>query len=282
MTVVRLALLIGMLACKREQPNVHADPDEKKHVRDDGIVIHRVVPRVGQKSHATMAQKTEVSITGLPTSIPASSVTIALDEERTEEVLAVDGRVITKMRVTYDSHVTSSTIVAGPTRTPSPVAGHTYVLEANAAGPIVLDAAGKPPPPTESAQVKRDYESFGKEDELFAALPDTPLHRGDVVPSLSEAIKNKLRGKSALDSKGDLKVRVERADRDEVTFTVSGTITFVTGTIDMEVPINGELVVRTADGWLKSYDLAGPLTMSTGDAGLSGKGQLSFSGKRTY
>jgi hypothetical protein len=278
-----LVLAVLLVACKREQPSVKADPTPQKK-KSAEIVIHRTIPRVGTRSQVVNKQHTQMDISGFPTGLDGGTgVEISLEDKRTEEVLAVDGKTVRKVRVTYDAHTTSTDVPFGtPTKTTSPVVGHTYVVDATKGATDITDTKGKTPPFNELEVVKRDYDEVGEDDLLSAALPDTPVHVGDTAPALAEAFKANLIRKSKMKLTGDVTARVDKVNNDEVTFAFSGKVSLEEGAaMNMTIPLDGKLVVRTSDGWPLEYSVGGPLTFGS-DAGLSGKGSISLSAKRTY
>ncbi len=284
---MRALLLVAVLACgcKRDSPAVKADPDGKKLVKTSGVVIHRGAPRVGDRARETRKQSMEMSmlIGGSPSS--PMTITMSHDDVRTEEVLAVEGRVVTKLRVTYDSREeTSSSGGSGPpVKKPSPVAGQTYVVAVTKSGVEVVDVHGKKLPVSEAVVVEKDYAAFGKEDEVLAGLPDTPLRVGDPAPSLARAFRDRVGGVKELEPEGEVVVKVDKVTNDEVVFSVRATFVAVrAGTLSMKLPITGTLTVRASDGATIAYEIEAPLTIGSGDAGIamSGTGRMSVSAKR--
>lgn len=284
---MRALLLVAVLACacKRDTPAVKADPDEKKLAKAGGVVIRRGAPRVGDRARETRKQSMEMSM--LVGSTPSSPLTITMshDDVRTEQVLAVEGRVITKLRVTYDSREETSTSVGGgpPVKKPSPVAGQTYVVSLTKSGVEVVDVHGKKLPVAEAVVVEKDYATFGKEDEVLAGLPDTPLRVGDPAPSLARAFRDRVGGVRELEPEGEVVVKVDKATSDEVVFSVKAIfVTAPAATFSMKLPITGTLTVRASDGATIAYEIEAPLTIGSGDAGIAmtGKGRMSVSAKR--
>jgi hypothetical protein len=286
MRVLLLAAVLT-LACKRDKPTVGADPDEKKHAKVSGVVITKAVPRVGLRARDVRAQTTDFRISiGAGTAAPTGFQRTDHDE-RSEQVLAVANGIVTKLRVTYDVRDSTDNVGGGGSgvRRPLPVEGHTYVVEGSGAALDVHDEHGKTVPPTESALVRDDYRNFGREDELTHALPDGPIHVGDKLPELANAMKERLVGKSTLKTVGDVDVRVESANSDHVVFRVKATFAILDGSpMTVTLPLDGTVTVRVSDGWLGEYSFVAPMTMSSGDAAVafSGSGNLTMTAKRSY
>jgi hypothetical protein len=275
--VLVVALTFG---CKRASPLVKADPDDKK-AKVATIVIRKSAPRVGMRARVKNTTDTTMTVAGMP-GLPASPFELKERVERTEEILAVEGRIVTRVRVIYDVYDTTNTITgSAPARTPSAVEGNTYVVGVTKTGLEIVDAKGKPPAPDAQLVIERDYRSLGKEEEISGALPDVPIHVGDAAPALASAIKSKLAEKQMSGIKGNLDVRVDAANDESVTFGVKGTLVVAEPSIDMSIVLTGKISVRVSDGSITEYSFAGPVTLGS-DAGLNGTGTFSYVTKWTY
>lgn len=269
------------LACKRDKPIVRADPDQK--LRKADVVITVVPPRVGTRARVTLGSDIRLTMTttpGLPTGGPAT-VDLTEHSERTEEILAVTPKTVTEVRVTYDVHESTSTLLAAPMPTSSAVVKQTFVVRATTTGLEIVDAHGKPASADARVVLERDYKMLGKEDEVSRALPTTPLQVGDLVPTLSTALRTRFSEASTVDAVGDLVVRVSEATRDVVGFTVKGALRVGVPAIEMQMTVDGRIAVRVADGHPTELAIAGPLAFSS-DAGFDASGKMSYTVKWVY
>lgn len=281
MRALAILVLIASVSCKREE-NVaaRADPEAKKGSTPAAIVISKKPPRVGlrvrEERSIDMAYEFHVA-GGTQHSGREETST------RVEEVLATDGMKVTKLWVTYEARDESVTVIGAP-KSPrhSPVNGQTYIVDAMSdAGVVVTDAAGKPPPFDERTIVENDYHALATEDLLAKGLPDTPLHVGDRVPTLVNAMMNRILGIGAGDVESEIDVTVDHFEDHAsiVVFKVNGKLTF--GSAKMSIPMEMTMNVRTADGWLSEYAMKG--TMHLGDGGpTTSSGTTKVAAKRTY
>jgi hypothetical protein len=267
-------IAVLLLACRREQPGVKRDPTPAKEHQPEIVAIHRAPPRAGMKS--TIVKKSRDDMLIKTTSVQTTS--IAHDEQRTEEVLAVDGSVVSKLRVTYDSQtIDLKGFGTGPAPTSS-VLGRTYVVDSAKGAISVTDAVGKVPALDEEQIVKEDYDAFGL--ELVAVLPETPVKVGDPAPALAEALKPTIWRRARFKYRATIEASVERATTEAVTFAFRGQTTVdQLGMVPMTWDFEGKLIVRTSDGFPIEYSFHGPYTYGD-DAG--GTGSRSTSWKRTY
>lgn len=231
-------IVVLLLACKRERPNVHVDPDENKQdtaARD---------PRIGEKSHVSI-EKHELASAGPKTFVDDQV------EERTEVILALQGDVVTKLRVTYDSDLRRLSTPKEAIKPASDVQGKSYVIRAGDPGPVVEDSSGGTPTKSEIERVKRDYPAFGRPQSL---LPATVLHVGDSVPAIADALRARLGTRIGPSDKLD--VRVESMNADVYVFSVTGTSsTVVNDGLSTEYPLKGDVMIRVSDGRLVKYSL---------------------------
>ena len=265
MRALAIVLLIASVSCRREEKvAARADPEAKKGAVPAAILIHKKTPRVGLRVREE--KKLDLNFEFV-IGTTKQSTTKRESSTRLEEVLASDGLRATKLRVTYEAHDQVENLMgSAPALRPSPVVGKTYVVDTADAGVTVTDLAGKRPPPDELAIVESDYRSFADDDVVVRGIPDTPLRVGDPVPSLANALKSRVLGKSATDVESDVVVTVDSFANmgSEVVFKVKATFTM--GGAKMTVPMTGKVHVRTEDGLIAAFVMDGEMKLG-GDAG---------------
>lgn len=190
-------------------------------------------------------------------------------EERHEEVLALQGSTITRLRVRFVGLTEESVKNGAKTTKPQPLLGKTFVLERSGGQTVVTDPAGKPVPAATAGLVRKKYRSFGKPNHMYQALRSRPLQVGSRQPALEAAFR-----KSMLDS-----LQTSNTDRWTVA-NVSMTLTGKKRLAGVEVAVfalafeatmeraprfsttmylKGEIYIRTRDGWSAGSDLKGPM-----------------------
>lgn len=278
-------IVASVAACKRDKDGAAArrDPDEKKVPSPAALVIRKKPPVVGMRVRET--KQFDLTFDFAVAGTKHSSVRKQSDT-RLEEVLEVDGKRVTRLRVTYEARGDTETVGGTSTTRPSPVVGKTYVVEVKDPGVRIVDAAGKWPPADEEAIVENDYASLSSDAAIADGIPDTPLRPGDAVPTLANAFKNRVLGKKTVDVQTDIDVKVDGPVRtgSEVAFAVKMTFNVGSGPVSLTMPIKGTVTVRVGDGWISDFALNGVVTMSGADGGplLEGDGKMTMSAKRTY
>lgn len=280
MRALAIAFLIASVSCKREeQVAARPDPAAKKESRPAAVVISRKAPPIGQRLR--VEKNTDFSFEFL---VGATKTATGRKETSTrlEEVLAVDGMRVTKVRVTYEARSFEEVTSGTKSARPSPVVSKTYLVDTGDAGVAITDDMGKKPPSDELAIVALDYGTLSDDDALTRGIPDTPLRVGDRVPSLETALRERARSQgSPKTPEAEVEVKVDAITATEVVFKIKAT--FALAGTGMTVPMTGTLNVRSADGSISAFAIDGKLEM--GDAGAlftGGSGTTKLSGKRTY
>lgn len=293
---VVFVLLCALSACKSQsssdKPAIKAEPSAK--VAGDLTITPRM-PAVGTKWQETRKNQMKLTMT---IDIGAAKQTATLDDRETtiekSEVLGVEGKLVTKKKVTYAEKTKFETengkdkpMVA------SPLGGRTYVLTWADGKVQVSDESGKSVSAEEDELVRKSHASFGKPDPLFEGMPEGALHIGDDVPKLKAAIQENLTASDDGKEKPDFHVEsvklasIERGTDTIGVFDVVITVQTPSTSKDpfgMKADLKGTMRIRAKDGWLTAMDLKGPLELSGRDPSynVSGKGEMTMSFTNVY
>ncbi|GAC1355375.1 MAG: hypothetical protein NVSMB47_08830 [Polyangiales bacterium] len=288
--VSALAAVLVLAACKKEEG---AKPETKSGppATGEAPMFTKKAPVANQKAEETSKMKLGLTLDIDPTG-SGKTVSTKMDstqsETRDEEILAVAGDAITKLKVTYASLDSSMNDGTKDTKTPDPRAGKTYVVDAKDGKVEILGEDGKPTVPVEATMVEKDYHRLGKPDPIAAALPARTLKAGESVPELADAIKAMLKesgGGKEMDV-SDVSATFKEKSGDEGVFDIGVTLGKTEGPMKMSMPLKGELHVRTTDGQMASMKLAGPVSVTTNDSDpknkvkITGKGNMELEAAR--
>lgn len=197
--------------------------------------------------------------------------------EQKVELLAVEGRIVQRVKVTYVEK-SETEIDDGKETIKKPlVRGRTYFAEAKGGKIDVRDENRRAVKKEESDVVSKDYaEMLGKPDKLLAALPDVPVKVGDSANGLAEWVKDGLVQMGNIDIKST-SVKLDSVATDAHgnygVFAVKAKVTLKVGALSFDLDLTGHLDVRE-DGRPQAFELAGPLVVKGG--GAEGTGKLSF------
>lgn len=212
---------------------------------------------------------------------------------RKTKVLAVDGKAVTKLEVTYVERAESVVQNGKEKKGKGAVEGHTYVLTAKDGKIEISDDKGAAVPVEQARFVLRSHKSLGKPDAVLAGLPTT-LKVGDDVPSLAAALEQRMHGQGDdAPTLSDVKVKLASVKDGVATFDLGFAMTSTStskgkGGSVTQTKLKGTLEIRTADGLVSSLVLEGPLTLGPdpkapgpkGKASGTGDMKMSFSAKR--
>lgn len=245
-------------------------------------VFHYKAPVVGSRVHVQETMAISLSVTA----VQAGQQSMIASEEqtttdRTVEVVAISGDVVTRVKVRYKSHETIKRDDGTETRENPPVTGKTYLVEARKGAVVVLTEQGAAAPPAEASIVQKDFTDLGKPDEFRDALPDRPIRVGERLDSIAGAMKTRL-------SKGDGKnmstvegVTVRLARVDDHGGSKTGVLDFIASVLYGEshalirMKVKGQVELRLEDGFTSSISMMGPVTVSSAPGSpvaLSGTG----------
>lgn len=253
-------------------------------------------PAVGDKREAKDTSEMDL-VLSIALGKKPKEVKLLMQEStvKTEEVLAVDGKAITKAKVTYTEKKKTETEDGKEKKRPkSPIEGKSYVVELKNGKVVITDEKGKKPSKREEDAVRKDNEHFGVADPILAAMPDKPLEVGKTVDALSAALQEFLMRHD--DSKDKPEVNgvevklasIEGTGPDAVgVFSVA--LTMATppkskNPFEIKAPLTGTMKVRAKDGWTTSMNLGGPIELGDPDAKktITGKGTLKLGFESTY
>lgn len=296
----RLAVLLAVVAlvsCKDKAP-VQKDgiqPDlAASATAVDGLTIVPKMPAVGTKWEETRKNQMKLTMT---VDIGAARNHATLDDRETtvekSEVLGVEGKIVTKKKITYAEKTKVQSENGKDKSTPSPLVGKTYVLAMVDGKPAVTDEAGKSVPAVEEELVLKSHRSFGKPDPMFDGMPQGAIRVGDEVPSLKKALQDNLAdsddGKDHPEFIVD-SVKLTTIDKgnDLVgVFALEITVQTPKDSKDpfaMKAKLTGTMKLRAKDGWLTGMELKGPLDLAGKDPSfkVEGKGDMNMQFANAY
>ena len=293
--ILSLSLCLAPAACsKKEDKKEEAKPDEsdkdkkskKKDDGEDGIAFKVKAPAIGdrteEKKKHDLNVSIEIDVGPKPQSAEITEVETVVEKT---EVLAVDGKAVTKAKITYVEFSKKETEGGKPKIKPkSPLDGNTYILALDDGKVVATDGKGGKLAKAEEEALLKKHRNFGKPDPILAGMPEKRIKVGDKVDKLADALREHFKkdddGKSPLEVT-DITVKLASIDKDgddEVgVFAVELTLGSPKDTkelFSMKMTMKGKIRVRTKDAFATSIDLKGPLTISGTDPKIkvTGKG----------
>lgn len=215
----------------------------------------------------------------------AASVTI-LEGERvraTEEVLATNGPIAIKVRVSFEAWAR----VSDDGETAKVQQGKTYVVERlPGVGGIVkvTTSGGGAVPDDEAEPIAKRYDRIGEPIELGLVLPDRPVFVGDRVAELEVAIPGRLFGNDDPIRPSDVVVKLVGLEDAgsvaafEVSMKLGGK---QPGDTAVESKLTGKLRLRVADSRELEISLEGPV-QSNPKGGAPFRGRLKLRSAHAY
>jgi hypothetical protein len=232
----------------------------------DGTVFVKRAPAVGDKSEdkvaMTMSMETTVDPDGKGTPQKAT-MEKSETETRQEEVLAVKGEAVTKVKVTFVDKTATIKEEGKERKRASPVAGKTYVVEAKDGKLIVLLDGDRPAPPLQARVVKEAYETLGRVDPLYAGVPRRPLKPGDKVEELAKAMKEFMLIRAKEMEVSSVSVVFQGAKGDEGVFDVDVALAAVEKPMRFDMKLKGQARMSLTTGQPSSTILKGPLSVGS-------------------
>jgi len=245
-----VAAALALVACSKTDPP-RADASTAPAA---AATFAKAAPVVGAKR----TESSELSLTLAMTVDGKKSDTKVVEIVRhTDEILAVSGEAVSKVRVTFDE-------VSSTQQPASAIKGKTYVVEAKDGRIDVRDANDKPAPPSEAREVEKQFKNLGKPDPMLGALPTGGVMPGQKVDSIAQAITEQLKDSGEAIAVKDVVVTFRETRGDEGVFVVLLTMTKNEGTMTMQVALKGEAGVSTKTGASTKLHLAGPVTIGGG------------------
>ncbi len=270
---------------KKDDDKKSDKKDDKEEKKDEGITFKGKAPAVGDKFDEKKASEMKLTMTIEVGAKKTSEFTEVETSTKTVEALAVDGKAITKAKITYgDYKKTETEDGKEKKKPPSPLAGKTFLFELKDGKVLVTDEKGGKLPKDEETKVLLKNRHFGKPDPFLEGMPDKPLKPGDKVDSMVKALEQYFRDDD--DAKDPPEIKdvtvkldsIEKDGKDQVgVFSVELTMASPKDNkspIDLKIPLKGKVKVRAKDGFTTSIDLKGPVTMEGNDPKfkMSGKG----------
>ncbi len=254
------------------------------------LVIHKQPMMLGAKSET----KTTFSLTSLYTAAtPNGTVTVEQVERsldrHTVELMAIIAGTPRSIRVRYEEKETSNIVNGRETRKVSPVAGKTFVVGAAEGGVRVSDGNEHAVPMALARIVASDFRALGTREAFVRAMPDELPAAGTQMPSLAEALKDDVHrtfeGRVFFGKVSVAPASARTVDGiDCVAFSVALQVGFEKEGNTVRMNLHGELLIRAADGWLKSSELSGPIRMdlSVNGVAVRGTGHSQLQVEMTY
>jgi hypothetical protein len=209
--------------------------------------------------------------------------------EKVTEVVAVEGELVTKIKVEYRRHLAKRRNGRGNTDEKSPLEGKTYLVELKDKQVVITGADGKPPPARELDELKEDHKNFGKGPRLLKAFPDS-VKVGDSLDEFAKVFSEAAAG--GAEGQGDIKKAVAKVTgvREEngvrvVTISIDiGMEGKLRAGMEGKVSMSGTMDIRADRCWPVASKVSGPVEFTFAGKGLSGtaKGTLSESTTATY
>ncbi len=286
-----IAFAVASTGCDKKEekapPTATATPSAEKKVEAPKPTFTKVAPKVSSKDEETSNMKMSLTLdvdpgTGKPASTTMSNNEV---ETREEEILAVSGDAITKLKVKYGTLDSTSNEGKGDTKKPDARAGKTYIVESKDGKLVVTGEDGKPTVPAEATPIAKDFQTLGKPEPIAAALPTRALKPGESVPEVAKAMTESMKASGKDMDVGDVTATFREQKGDEGIFDVTVNMSKGDGAMKMTMPLKGELRLRTADGQLSGMKLSGPINIAPGadpkaKEKVSGKGTMDMEATR--
>lgn len=247
------------------------------------VTFKKATPAVGETNATTEEMKMSNKI-----SVSANGNVIQEVDQKMQEtkaskmtVLAVDGKKITKIKVTYKKKEAKQDVGQGPMNKSSKLVGKTFILSKSGDAVTVTDEAGKKVDDAVAKEVEADHsKNLGEFDNKFAeVLPDRAIKVGETITVDKKKANSFFKDK---DDKDPMNVE---------TFTLKLTGTkkingVMVGVFDMHVKFAGEpgpgmkmtidmkgtAHVGVDNCYPHLMDLKGPLAMNGKNQGMDMKG----------
>jgi len=245
-----------------------------------GTRFAKKAPAVGDRAESSVGMHMVLQMTIDPTGSGTpqkASMETSETETRREEVLAVAGEAVTKLKVTFVEKLAVMKENGKERKRPSPVTGKTYVIEAKDGKLTVLLDGDRPAPVAQARVVKEAYETLGKVDTLYAAVPTRPLKPGDLVPELSAAMKEEMRVKAKEMDVSSVKVVFKEVRGDVGVFEIELMLSKVEKPMKFEMKLKGQATMSLKTGQPVALKLEGPVSVGSTE-GAGGKMKIEGTG----
>jgi hypothetical protein len=181
------------------------------------------------------------------------------EEKRTEEVLAVDGAVITKLKVTYVAIVSHDQMGEQEKKEKDPREGKSFVLSWEKDKLVVRDDKGKAVKPELAAQIEGGLsDSIGKELPMNKILASRTFRSGEKVELSPEEMKALAREGEGVEGKAMTLTLLDRKD-DVATLSLDGALKAVQPAMTTEIAMKGTIKLQVSTGRLQEMNIAGDI-----------------------
>lgn len=246
-------------------PSASAAQGEVKEAASSEVTLQIKAPAVGAKRKVEESNVLTMQIKMGPKDM---SIVEKETVRQIEEVLAVTGNLVTKMKVTYEENSEESTEGTKTKKKPDTLAGKTFIVEAVQGKVNVTTGEGKPVMGPAKLTLLKKFKNFGQQDKIEAALPKRPLKIGEELPELGAALGEQLKASMDDDGRSGMtvdppKVTLKRKEGDLAVFGMTAVARSTKGMMKgLVVNTNGEIFVRIADGQTTKMTADGTLGLT--------------------
>jgi hypothetical protein len=269
--VLLIAFAALPLACQKEAPRGQAQTTaaskpapiasaEAQPVQANTVTFAKKPLAVGAKIEHQASNHIAMTVTAEPAGGKAKTSTVDSNEKnkRTEEVVAVSGDAVTKVRVTYQE--------LDERDKGSPLIGKTITVEFKDGKLAITDDKEKALGKKEADLVSKEYRALGKAEPIYLAMPTRPLSPGEAVHELDKAVEEDMRQGSMEEGLevSDVGVTFKEKQGDAGLFDVKMTllVTKLDDPMKLKMDLTGVMKIRIADSFVTSVDLSGPMAIS--------------------
>jgi hypothetical protein len=193
--------------------------DRLKDVVSSEVTLQHKAPAVGDKRKVEETGEITMQMMMGKQEMKFTEKTAA---KRTEEVLAVDGSTVTKLKVTYELNSKESIDDKKTRKTPDLLSGKTFILEAVKGQVTVTQEGGKPVVGPAKTALLKEFKTFGQPDKIQTAINGRKLKMNEPIPELSAAFDEQMKA-TMDDGRGGLvmdssRILLKRKDGDFAIF----------------------------------------------------------------
>ena len=277
-TEVLLGLAIGLLsACGGAPPApktseapaaVASAPGETDGTAENGVeavaegsgtVIKFQVPPVGAVRTDSQSFDLAMDMTVKGKGKPQTQHTVEQRKSVVRStVLAIQGKAITKKKVTYEKDERVQIVGARTQSMPSPLTGKTYVLSLKGGKLHIEREDGEAVSEMEDKAIRVRNQSFGKPSRFAAFVPEKNLESGQTFEPNAEALSEMFGGGDK--RFGSVKFRFEGREGDLARFSFTLVITEKSG---VTMKSKGHVLLRVDTGWPTEMALDADVSLST-------------------
>jgi hypothetical protein len=224
-------------------------------------------PAVGDSREVTDTNK----MTGtLKTASGEMPIVQHREEKRTEEVLAVEGPVITKLKVSYATIVNHEQAGDQEKKEKDPLEGKTFTLSWEKDAIVIRDDKGKAVKGDLARQIEGSLsDSIGKELPMNKVLASRTFKSGEKVVLSPEEMKALSRQGEGVEGKEITLTLIESKD-DVATLQLEGSLAATQPSMTTEIAMKGTVKLQVSTGRVQEMNLAGDIKGAGGGNQLTG------------